>query len=363
MLAAAGGFSLRHASDALLFTTNRKSLKSSTPLRWPKPIGSPVLDSLHPVIENSRDVHTHVERIVEVAGWMAYEELPMPEYHLPEGVGVGDPDESIDFIMVADVIDTAFTDFKTHVKFQTEYAGQHWSDSEAEFACLKRAMDNKIPILDGKFLATVTREQLAEIFSGNIEMPMLDEKLAVLHQVGPVLADKYNGRFSNFIHSCPPRLYDNGNGIIDRLVKEFPRFNDVSSYDGPEIKLYKLPQLGIWFVYSSLHRSGKFNLEDVGAMTAFADYIVPVALRLLGITSYSPQLEHAINTYQMIPWDSSQEVEIRAHCIYATALLREEINKIRPPDKQVIIPQIDARLWMPYHTTFWPHHLTKTIMY
>ena len=56
-------------------------------------------------------------------------------------------------------------------------------------------------------------------------------------------------------------------------------------------------------------------------------------------------------------------MEIRAHCIYATALLREEVNKIRPADKQIIIPQIDARLWMPYHTTFWPHHLTKTIMY
>ena len=146
-------------------------------------------------------------------------------------------------------------------------------------------------------------------------------------------------------------------------MAEFPRFNDVSPYDGHEIKLYKLPQLGIWFVYSSLHPAGKFQLDDIGAMTAFADYIVPVALRLLGITSYSPALENAINTYQMIPRNSPQEVEIRAHCIYATALLREEVNKIRPADKQVIIPQIDARLWMPYHTTFWPHHLTKTIMY
>ena len=31
----------------------------------------------------------------------------------------------------------------------------------------------------------------------------------------------------------------------------------------------------------------------------------------------------------MIPRDSTQEIEIRAHCLYATALLREEINKIR----------------------------------
>ena len=75
------------------------------------------------------------------------------------------------------------------------------------------------------------------------------------------------------------------------------------------------------------------------------------------------ELERAINSYQLIARDSTQEIEIRAQTLYATALLREEVNKIRPADRQVIIPQIDARLWLPYHTTFWPHHLTRTIMY
>ena len=55
---------------------------SSSPLPWPKLAGSPVLDSLHPVIERSRDVHIHIEKIKEVAAWMAYEELPMPEYEI-----------------------------------------------------------------------------------------------------------------------------------------------------------------------------------------------------------------------------------------------------------------------------------------
>ena len=98
-------------------------------------------------------------------------------------------------------------------------------------------------------------------------------------------------------------------------------------------------------------------------MTAFADYIVPVGLRLMGITTYSEKLEKAINSYELIPRDSAWEVEIRAHCIYATALLCQEINKKRPPENKIIIPQIDARFWLPYHTTSWPHHLTKTIMY
>jgi hypothetical protein len=83
----------------------------------------------------------------------------------------------------------------------------------------------------------------------------------------------------------------------------------------------------------------------------------------MGITSYSKELEHAINTYKLIPRDSRWEIELRAHCLYATALMTDEINKLRPANLQIIIPQVDARLWTHYHTTMWPHHLTQTIMY
>jgi len=336
---------------------------TQTALHWPKPIGSPVLESVRYAIESSRDVQTHYDKIVEVASWMAYEELPLLEFALPFGVGQGDAEQAIDFILVADSIDTAFTDFTHHEKFQVDYAGGHWSDSDAEFACIKRAIDNGVPFLDGQYLAGITRPELNKIFEGNLEMPMLDEKLEVLHQVGKVLAQKYDGRFHTFVKSCSPRLYDNGNGLVDRLVVEFPRFNDVSQVDGREIKFYKLAQLGVWMLYATLHRSGKFRLDDPQKMTAFADYIVPVALRLHGITSYSDRLEKAINSHQLIPRDFRWEIEIRAHCIYATALLTEEINKLRPANLQVIIPQIDARFWTHFHTTTWPHHLTQTIMY
>ena len=150
---------------------------SDTPL--PRLTGSPVLDSLPPVIEHSRDVHTNVDKVREVASWMAYEDLPMPDYQLPFGIGQGSADDTIDFVMTADAVDTAFTDFNTHTKFQVDYDGRHWSDSDALFVCMKRAMDNGFPILDGKFLAQVTRPDLERIFAGNIEMPMLDPILRI----------------------------------------------------------------------------------------------------------------------------------------------------------------------------------------
>jgi len=178
-----------------------------------------------------------------------------------------------------------------------------------------------------------------------------------------VLAANYDGRFHKFVQSCSPRLYDNGNGLIERMVKEFPRFNDVSILDDREIRFYKLAQLGVWMLYATLHPAGKFRLDDSEKMTAFADYIVPLALRLHGITRYSEKLEQAIQSRQLIPRDSRWEIEIRAHCIYATALLCEEVNKLRSPNRQVLIPLIDARFWTHFHKTTWPHHLTQTIMY
>ncbi|MBV9340470.1 MAG: hypothetical protein JO159_06230 [Acidobacteria bacterium] len=340
-------------------------LTTQTPsdlLHWPRPLGSPVTESLRPVIEKSRDVRTHYEKIVEMAAWMAYEELPMPNLAVPYGLEKT-PDVAMDFVMVGNSIDTAFTDFKTHIKFQTDYAGVHLSDSAAMFGCLKRAMDGGIPILDGKFLARITRRDMDKIFAGNMEIPMLEEKMMLLRETGAVLATKYGGRFYNFIRSGPLRLYDHGTGLVERLASEFPRYNDVSVYDGHIVKFYKLTQLGFWQIYSGLSSTGTFRLEDPQKMTAFADYIVPVALRLMGITSYSPALEQTIDAYRPIQRDSPQEIEIRAHCLYATALLTDEINKLRPRGQQVIIPQIDARLWTHYHTTFWPHHLTRTIMY
>jgi hypothetical protein len=39
------------------------------------------------------------------------------------------------------------------------------------------------------------------------------------------------------------------------------------------------------------------------------------------------------------------------------------VNALRPAELQVIAPQIDARLWLPFHKTHMAHHLTRTIYY
>lgn len=323
---------------------------------------SPVLKSLEPVLNNAKLVHINKEKLIDVANWMAYEEFPKPDGSMLFDFG-NDPDVLMDFTMVVNTMNFAFTDFTTGVKFETDYQGKRWCDSEAMLACMHRAINSGIPLFSGEYLANLTKEQFNTIFAGTIQMPMVDERVAIFNEVGRVLVEKYQGSYHNFVRSCSPRLYDQGNGLLERLVTEFPRFNDVSDYHGNKVQIFKLAQLGIWGMHLALSPRGHWKLEDASELTAFADYIVPVGLRVMGIFEYAKELEDQINNLQEVKRDSDAEVELRASSIYCIALLTEEINKRRPGMTPLLMPQVDFRFWKTYHATHWPHHLTKTVMY
>ena len=323
---------------------------------------SPVLASLQPVVDGAQLVRINHAKITEVANWMAYEEFAKPDGSMLFDFG-NDPDVLMDFTLVVNTMNFAFTDFSTGVKFETDYMGKRWCDSEGMLACLHRAINAGIPFFSGEYLSKLTRKDLESVFAGTIEMPMLDERVVLFNEVGRVLVEKYQGRYSNFVRSCAPRLYANGDGLLERLTTEFPRFRDVSMYHGSEVHIYKLAQLGIWGMHLALSPRGAWKLEDADNLTAFADYIVPVGLRVMNIFEYAPELEKQINSLVEVKRDSEAEIELRASSIYVIAKLTEEINKRRPGMEPLLQPQVDFRFWKTYHATHWPHHLTKTVMY
>ncbi|MFQ5792822.1 MAG: queuosine salvage family protein, partial [Acidobacteriota bacterium] len=283
----------------------------------PAPVADhPILSGLQPVIGNARHVRLHPEKIKEVAGWMAYEELAWPDFRSPLIPQGRDPD-TMDFIFLTSTINFAFTDFTSHTVFKVEYAGAERSDSEAMEACLKRAYDGGLPILEGSYLAAVTRKDLEGIFTGTIPIPMLDERVAIFREVGRNLSERYQGRFHRFVEAGPPRLYAGGTGLLERLLAEFPSFRDTSLYRGRRVAFQKRAQLLWWSLHARFRAGTFFAVEDPESLTVFADYILPVALRLMGITSYRPELEAAINQRKVIPADSEEEIEIRAFTLWA----------------------------------------------
>ena len=321
-----------------------------------------VLKSCKQVAERSKWVTVHDHKIREVAGWMAYEEFKAPDGSMLFDFG-DDSEVIMDFVLVINTLNFAFTDFESGVKFEVEYLGKVWCDSEAMVACVHRAIRAGVPFFDGAYLSAVSRAQLETVFSGTISMPMLDERVSILNDVGRMLCQRYAGHFHNFVRSCSAKLYDGGNGILERLVSEFPRFDDRSSYGDLSVPIFKLAQLAVWSLHLTLSPRGLWKLEDPHMLTAFADYIVPVGLRVMGILKYAGCLEEDIKALVPIPPGSEEEVELRACSVYAIARLTDEINLRRAGMTPVLMPQIDFRFWKSYHATHWPHHLTKTTMY
>jgi hypothetical protein len=323
-----------------------------------------VLSSVLPVVDGASHIQVSEEAIRAVARWMAYEEFaPISAGLSPLFPIEPRAKELTEFTMLVNTLNFAFTDFTTSEKFTTTYMGQHFVDSEAMVAKLHQGLGSGTPVTSGAWMATVTAADLRRLFADTIEIPLIDERVAMLREVGSVLVARYEGSWWNWVQDCSGALYDNGSGLLERLASDFPRFNDASQWRGHRVQFMKLGQLGLWTLHMQLKKIGTPLLSDPQLLTAFADYIVPVALNLFDIFHYSPSLMEKIKSGTEITRDSDEEIELRALSIYAVARLVEEINLLRPADMQLISPQVDYRLWKSYHATHAPHHLTKTVMY
>jgi Queuosine salvage protein len=316
----------------------------------------PVLDSVRPVVDAAQDVSLDLDRLADHAGWMAYEELPPPAFMLPFPLEL-DRDGIVDFVLTATCINFAFTNFETRVRWEVEHDGRALADADGMHFCLQRALAEGVPVTDGAWLARATEARLRKIFrGGNSELQLLDERARIWREVGAVLVDQYDRRFSNVFGSAGSCAE-----FLDVLTRDFTRFDDTAEYDGETVRFWKLAQLSVWILEATLPDGTGF--DDLDRLTAFADYIVPAALRVLGITRYSDELESAVREGRLIEAGSPWEVEIRATTIWACDQLTRLVNELRPPELQVIVPQVDARLWVPFHRTHYPHHLTRTIFY
>jgi len=320
---------------------------------------SRVLKSVSEIINDTNNLNINYDNIETVSDWLAYEEFSFPKNNNRKI----DPKNFIRTTMLINTLNFAFTNFDNSIKYEILRNGNLLSDSEAMFTQVHEAIESGINLLDGEVQSELTMKDLENIFNGNIEIPMLQERKEILNQVGEKLIDSYEGDWINFINNGPKKLYSNGDGLIERLITEFPRFDDSSTYKSKKVHFYKLAQLAFWGIHGELSHSGYFSIEDINSMSAFADYIVPVALKVMKIVEYSEALDEKINNGVLIERDSEEEIEIRAASLFVTAKLTEAVNLRRPADKAIIIPQLDYRLWKSYHATHHPHHLTYTIMY
>lgn len=325
---------------------------------------NPVLGSLKPILKIQKNVQTIEEKVKELAPEIAKEELEMPKWDAPVYIEENSK-QTIDFVMIINSINFAFTEFQEpHRKFEVKQPSMdfNWNGAFAMTYCIKRAMPE---IFDAKYLANMTTKEAKKIFQGEtIQIPMLKERIKILQEAGTVLDEMYEGHFYNLVEDSNYHAFKDGNGVVEKLVKDFPSYNDISYYKGKEVKFYKRAQLAVGVLYARLKGTSLFDIKDIDDLTVYADYVLPVSLTRLGVMKKTEELENKIQNWKEIKKDSLEELEIRTHTIYGADLLIKEVNKYRPEDKKINALHMDYKLWSETRKPAlkgYKHQLVRTI--
>lgn len=313
-----------------------------------------VLETTRPVFDNSRFVRTDTEAIDRWAATVDPEaiRLPTQPHELMPAV---DPERLANLVLLLDSLNFYFW---ATPPWLVTYRGRKWGRYYALVASLSRAVEADASWYKAAWWKCVTREDLAEVFRGDGEIPMLDERAAIVPEIGHRLSEAYGGQVLNLLEAAN---YD-ATEIARTLARTFPSFADKAEYDGRTVWILKRAQICAADVAVAMKAAGGPTITGLDRLTAFADYRLPQALRHLGIMKLDPALETRIERCEEIAAVSPEEVELRVHTIWAVELMHRALAQ-RGTDKAVWL--IDEYLWARSHDqdVESQHHRTRTIWY
>jgi hypothetical protein len=315
-----------------------------------------VLESTRVVIERAKEVRINKEKIAgfckdfresHINHWMA--SAPFNMQTLGEK-------EKLHFLLVFNSI--SFSYWGTP-NWTVECNGKKFNGSFGMIAALGKAVEQGIPILDMKYLSKISEEDLEKILQANTKIPLFEERLAFLREIGTTVSKNFGGDFNNLLAQADGDALK----LLDLIVSNFSIFEDSSEYQGKKIFFLKRAQLLVADIFLAFKGKGIGNFKNIGEMTACADYKLPMVLRKLGILSYSKALSEKIDKRAEIPHGSSEEIEIRASTIWASELIKQKLKEKIPNLDSI---HVNDRIWLLGQDKSFaekPYHLTRTTAY
>ncbi|XP_059623999.1 uncharacterized protein LOC132266983 [Cornus florida] len=237
-----------------------------------------------------------------------------------------------------------------------------WPDKDLSYdhlaSGLKAALQNDKSVFDADRLQKYTGPQLRELLKWPRPLPLEDERVRLMHEIGHELERSFEGKASTLVESSGK----SAGKLVALVTRHFPGFRDHSVYKGHQVFLYKRAQIFAADLWGAFKGEGYGEFNDVGSITIFADYIVPAVLRQLGVLRYSSALASIIEANSEIGPGSEEEVELRACSVYAVEKMRELIGT--KSGKQVLSVELDLWLWsFGIKCPSLQHHRTLSIYY
>ncbi|KAM7262625.1 hypothetical protein ACFE04_000308 [Oxalis oulophora] len=260
---------------------------------------------------------TGIEKVVETISKNNNGSLPKVEWDY-EGIHYFDNGTlTVQYLFVLDALNFCF-----------------WPDQELNYddlaSGLKAALQDDKSVFDADRLQKITGPQLRELLKWPRPLPLEDERVRLLHEVGLQLEKNFDGKASVLVESCGKSAAK----LVELVTRHFPGFRDHSLYKGHQVFLYKRAQIFCADLWGAFKGKGFGEFNDISSITMFADYIVPAVLQQLGVLKYSSSLTNSIKSNVEIVPGSEEEVELRACTVHAVEKMKELLSEKSGKERQ-----------------------------
>jgi len=282
-----------------------------------------VLETTQHVKDGSQQVTINEEAIGVFSRKLIEDGIEIPpwnyDYHFFDG-----GHKTVAYLLVLDSINFCFWPKPGVFKWEVQYKSETLSGYYALAACLRKALEEGIPITRADYLAELPVGTLRQILGGNGELQLMEARAHILNELGSFLIKEYDGEVNRLVETAKNSALN----LVGLLVKNLPSFRDVAEYYGTKIYFYKRAQIFTADLYGAFAGKDWGNFKDIDKLTAFADYKLPQVLRHVGILRYERALEHKVDQGIFLEAGSPEEIEIRANTIWAVELIRQELTPV-----------------------------------
>ncbi|XP_011635122.1 queuosine salvage protein-like [Pogonomyrmex barbatus] len=192
-------------------------------------------------------------------------------------------------------------------------------------SAMRRAIiDEGKPLWNPDYYMNISVSDMEQIFRGDDGscIPFMTDRLRILHDIGKILVNKYNGRFAYCIVMCNYNVML----LMLLLTSEFQCYRDEGIYNRKKVCLLTkakilINELSCFFPINMTLRSK--------VSTLFIDYRAPQVLVHFKALRYSEALKKRFEkNNQPISQGSPEDLELRSCSIVTIRMVREEVEKM-----------------------------------
>ncbi|MDR7555054.1 MAG: queuosine salvage family protein [Armatimonadota bacterium] len=201
--------------------------------------------------------------------------------------------------------------------------GERFVGARGIAAAHMRALRRGQPILDARYLAAMTLDDVRNIYrderTGQVTLQLLPQRLAKYNELGRVLLERYDGHAANLLEAADGYLFrGDDQGLIQRLLLDFP----TAYFDWPFCKLAMLyPKFLSTRAVDGIPTTPGYRrlvrIRDPEHFEIAADYYIPLFFIRTGIFRISADLADRLREQRLIARDSRMEREYRAATVTA----------------------------------------------